>query len=365
MIFIHDFLHGNLHPGNILVSPEAEGWSSFSLGKKLFWALLKITFGELKMDEEVVEKGGTPWNFSDGGNREFGEMRTPPGWMAANCHKNHGLVVLKGEKESFFQERRKKRSGRKEEFFIAFVRRKITRVHQSFKGFEDKLKAEQLECRLPDSKVIGMGFEEFSRSMRESEAMVKLRIHRFREKLDKGGKNKIFREEKRRKQKGKRWLILGVWIVFGREYNLSKAKQYCLERVFQLKIQVIGPVSVPVEVGGETGDSEAPMLVVEEFFEKEFYILTEKQSFGGRLLDKNGITLSFVPNDEHAVQIRFALERVLAILVVIETQKLVYANDVCDFVRYARFKSTLPAYHKDEKDQYVWNAVFNVTKSMS
>ena len=61
-------------------------------------------------------------------------------------------------------------------------------------------------------------------------------------------------------------------------------------------------------------------------------------SFGGRLLDKNGITLSFVPNDEHAVQIRFALERVLAILVVIETQKLVYANDVCDFVRYALFK---------------------------
>ena len=32
MILIHDFLHGNLHPGNILVSPEAEGWSNFSLG---------------------------------------------------------------------------------------------------------------------------------------------------------------------------------------------------------------------------------------------------------------------------------------------------------------------------------------------
>ena len=46
-----------------------------------------------------------------------------------------------------------------------------------------------------------------------------------------------------------------------------------------MKIQGIGPVSVPVEVGGETGDSEAPMLVVEEFFEKEFYILTEKQRF--------------------------------------------------------------------------------------
>lgn len=27
--------------------------------------------------------------------------------------------------------------------------------------------------------------------------------------------------------------------------------------------------------------------------------------------------------------------------------------------------STLLAYHKDEKDQYVWNAVFDVTKSTS
>ena len=42
-------------------------------------------------------------------------------------------------------------------------------------------------------------------------------------------------------------------------------------------------------------------------------------SFRGCLLDKHGITLSFVPKDEHAVQIQFALERVLVILVVIET----------------------------------------------
>ena len=61
-------------------------------------------------------------------------------------------------------------------------------------------------------------------------------------------------------------------------------------------------------------------------------------SFGGCLLDKQGITLSFIPKDEHVVQIQFAPERVLAILVVIETQKLVYPNDVCDFVSYARFK---------------------------
>ena len=79
-------------------------------------------------------------NFSDGRNREFGERRTPPRWTTANCHKNHRLVILKGEKESFFKERRKKRSRRKEEFFIAFVRRKRTRVHRSFEGFEDNLK---------------------------------------------------------------------------------------------------------------------------------------------------------------------------------------------------------------------------------
>ena len=33
-------------------------------------------------------------NFSNGGNREFGEIRTPLGWMAANCHKNHKVVVF-------------------------------------------------------------------------------------------------------------------------------------------------------------------------------------------------------------------------------------------------------------------------------
>ncbi|CBI29176.3 unnamed protein product, partial [Vitis vinifera] len=31
MIFIHNFPHEDLHPGNILVSPKAEGRSSFSL----------------------------------------------------------------------------------------------------------------------------------------------------------------------------------------------------------------------------------------------------------------------------------------------------------------------------------------------
>ena len=61
-------------------------------------------------------------------------------------------------------------------------------------------------------------------------------------------------------------------------------------------------------------------------------------SFGGCLLDKHRITLYFVPKDEHAVQIQFAMERVLTIFVVIETQKLVYPNDVYDFVHYARFR---------------------------
>nr|CAN68986.1 hypothetical protein VITISV_042909 [Vitis vinifera] len=204
-------------------------------------------------------------NFSDGGNREFGERRTTSKWTAANCHKNHGLVVLKGEKEIFFKERRKKRSGRKEEFFIAFVRRKRTRVHQSFEGFEDNLKSRNWSV---DYQVVG--------------------IHK----------------------------------------------------------RLLNP----------------------KFCFKPLRITLNDQYMG--------ITLSFIPKDEHVVQIQFAPERVLAILVVIETQKLVYPNDMVEDLNLLKpnriFRtegyfvwSTFPAYHKDEKDQYVWNAVFDVTKSTS
>ncbi|WJZ91035.1 hypothetical protein VitviT2T_010145 [Vitis vinifera] len=72
-------------------------------------------------------------------------------------------------------------------------------------------------------------------------------------------------------------------------------------------------------------------------------------SFRGCLLDKHGITLSFVPNDEHAVQIQFALERVLAILVMVGDLNLLKPNRIFRTEGYFVW-STLPAYHKDEKD---------------
>ena len=89
-----------------------------------------------------------------------------------------------------------------------------------------------------------------------------------------------------------------------------------------MKIQVIGLVSVPVEVGGETGDSEAPVIVVEMPVSGSI----EMQMVG----DLN----------------------------------LLKPNRIFRTGGYFVW-STLPAYHKDEKDQYVWNAVFDVTKCTS
>ena len=87
-----------------------------------------------------------------------------------------------------------------------------------------------------------------------------------------------------------------------------------------MKIQVIGLVSVPVEVGGETGDSEAPVIVVE-------------------MPASGSIEMQMVGD-----------------------LNLLKPNRIFRTGGYFVW-STLPACHKDEKDQYVWNAVFNVTKS--
>ena len=60
-------------------------------------------------------------------------------------------------------------------------------------------------------------------------------------------------------------------------------------------------------------------------------------SFGGYLLDKDVITLSFAPKDEHDAQIQFALERgIPATLSVIGTKKLTFPNDAYDVVHCAR-----------------------------
>jgi SAM-dependent methyltransferase len=60
-------------------------------------------------------------------------------------------------------------------------------------------------------------------------------------------------------------------------------------------------------------------------------------SFGGYLLDRNVITMSFAPKDEHEAQIQFALERgIPALLAVIGTQKLPFPDNAFDVIHCAR-----------------------------
>ncbi|KAE8661678.1 putative methyltransferase PMT23 [Hibiscus syriacus] len=60
-------------------------------------------------------------------------------------------------------------------------------------------------------------------------------------------------------------------------------------------------------------------------------------SFGGYLLDKDVITMSFAPKDEHEAQMHFALERgIPATLSVIGTRKLTFLVDAYDLIHCAR-----------------------------
>ncbi|XVF84061.1 hypothetical protein PTKIN_Ptkin16aG0544500 [Pterospermum kingtungense] len=103
-------------------------------------------------------------------------------------------------------------------------------------------------------------------------------------------------------------------------------------------------------------------------------------SFGGYLLDKDVITMSFAPKDEHEAQIQFALERgIPATLSVIGTQKLTFPDNAYDLIHCARCRvhwdgdggkpllelnrilrpggyfiwSATPVYQNDEKDPMV------------
>ncbi|KAK7300492.1 hypothetical protein RJT34_11337 [Clitoria ternatea] len=114
-------------------------------------------------------------------------------------------------------------------------------------------------------------------------------------------------------------------------------------------------------------------------------------SFGGYLLDKNVITMSLAPKDEHEAQIQFALERgIPATLSVIGTQKLTFPDNGFDLIHCARCRvhwdadggkplyelnrilrpggffawSATPVYRDDERDQKVWNAMVAITKAM-
>ncbi|KAL1307984.1 hypothetical protein HN51_049897 [Arachis hypogaea] len=114
-------------------------------------------------------------------------------------------------------------------------------------------------------------------------------------------------------------------------------------------------------------------------------------SFGGYLLDKNVITMSFAPKDEHEAQIQFALERgIPATLSVIGTQKLTFPDSAFDMIHCARCRvhweadggkplyelnrilrpggffawSATPVYRDNEKDQQIWSVMVEITKAM-
>ncbi|KAG9453610.1 hypothetical protein H6P81_006514 [Aristolochia fimbriata] len=114
-------------------------------------------------------------------------------------------------------------------------------------------------------------------------------------------------------------------------------------------------------------------------------------SFGGYLLDKNVLTMSVAPKDEHEAQIQFALERgIPSMLSVIGTQRLTFPSNSFDVIHCARCRvhwdadggkpllelnrvlrpggyfiwSATPVYRDDERDQSVWKAMVTLTKNM-
>ncbi|KAL6003124.1 hypothetical protein ACLOJK_023347 [Asimina triloba] len=107
-------------------------------------------------------------------------------------------------------------------------------------------------------------------------------------------------------------------------------------------------------------------------------------SFGGYLLEKDVLTMSLAPKDEHEAQIQFALERgIPAILSVIGTQRLTFPDNVFDALHCARCRvhwdgdggkpllelnrilrpggifiwSATPVYREEERDRNVWNGL--------
>ncbi|GJY07306.1 probable methyltransferase PMT23 [Tanacetum coccineum] len=114
-------------------------------------------------------------------------------------------------------------------------------------------------------------------------------------------------------------------------------------------------------------------------------------SFGGHLLDKDVITMSFAPKDEHEAQIQFALERgIPATLSVIGTQRLTFPDNAFDLIHCARCRvhwdgdggkpllelnrvlrpggvfiwSATPVYRDDERDKKVWDAMVALTEAI-
>ncbi|XP_021760918.1 probable methyltransferase PMT24 [Chenopodium quinoa] len=114
-------------------------------------------------------------------------------------------------------------------------------------------------------------------------------------------------------------------------------------------------------------------------------------SFGGFLFDKDVLTLSLAPKDEHEAQVQFALERgIPAISAVMGTKRLPFPSNAFDIVHCARCRvpwhaeggklllelnrvlrpgsyfvwSATPVYRKDEENVAIWKAMSKLTKSM-
>ncbi|KAF3947400.1 hypothetical protein ACB098_04G043800 [Castanea mollissima] len=114
-------------------------------------------------------------------------------------------------------------------------------------------------------------------------------------------------------------------------------------------------------------------------------------SFGGFLFDKDVLTMSFAPKDEHEAQVQFALERgIPAISAVMGTKRLPYPSRVFDIVHCARCRvpwhieggklllelnrvlrpggffvwSATPVYQKNAEDAGIWSAMKELTKAM-
>ncbi|XP_042484761.1 probable methyltransferase PMT24 [Macadamia integrifolia] len=114
-------------------------------------------------------------------------------------------------------------------------------------------------------------------------------------------------------------------------------------------------------------------------------------SFGGFLFDRDVLTMSFAPKDEHEAQVQFALERgIPAISAVMGTLRLPFPGRVFDVVHCARCRvpwhieggklllelnrvlrpggyfvwSATPVYQKLPEDTGIWEAMKALTKSM-
>ncbi|XP_047318497.1 probable methyltransferase PMT26 [Impatiens glandulifera] len=114
-------------------------------------------------------------------------------------------------------------------------------------------------------------------------------------------------------------------------------------------------------------------------------------SFGGYLFDKDVLTMSVAPKDEHEAQVQFALERgIPAISAVMGTKRLPYPARVFDVVHCARCRvpwhieggklllelnrllrpggyfvwSATPVYQKLTEDVEIWEAMKQLTKGM-